>query len=156
LIVLKRQVKRAQLSWRERGMMGLLASQLRGWKEALFIAQPDTLLRWHRDWFRGVWRRKSPAKEQGGRRPLSGRVVQLIRRRARENPLWGAARIRGELLKQQIGVAKSSIQKYSQGIQKKGASGQTWSAFLRNHASEVWACASCRRLMRSFEVFLCS
>ncbi len=88
LIVLQRQVKRPQLSWRERGMMVLLASQLRGWKEALFIVQPDTLLRWHRDWFRWVWRRKSKPKEQGGRRPLSGRVVQLIRRMARENPVW--------------------------------------------------------------------
>jgi hypothetical protein len=110
LIVLKRQVKRPRLSWRERGIMVLLASRLRGWKEALLIVQPDTVLRWHREWFRWLWRRKSTPKTRGGRRPLSGPIVQLIRRMARENPLWGAERIRGELLKQLLGVAKSSIQ----------------------------------------------
>ena len=52
LIVLERQVKRPQLSWRERGSMVLLASRLRNWKGAVFIVQPDTLLRWHRDLFR--------------------------------------------------------------------------------------------------------
>ncbi len=140
LIVLQRQVKRPQLRWRERGIMVLLASRLRGWNNALFIVQSDTLLRWHRDWFRWVWRHKSKPKQPSGRHPLAGRVVQLIRRMARENPLWGAERIRGELLKQQISVAKSSIQKYTQGRHAVGPSGQTWSTFLRNHASEIWAC----------------
>jgi transposase InsO family protein len=59
---------------------------------------------------------------------------------ARENPLWGAERIRGELLKQHLGVAKSSIQKYTQGRYAIGPTGQTWSTFLCNHASEMWAC----------------
>jgi putative transposase len=140
LIVLERQVKRPQMSWRERGIMVLLASKLRNWKGALFLVQPDTLLRWHRDIFRWVWRRKSQPKQQGGRPPLPGRVVQLIRRLARENPLWGAERIRGEMLKLNMGVAKSSIQKYTQGIQRVGPSRQTWGIFLRNHASEIWAC----------------
>jgi hypothetical protein len=71
LIVLKRQVKRPRLSWRERGMMVLLASRLRGWKEALLIVQPDTVLRLHREWFRWLWRRQSTPKQPGGRRPLS-------------------------------------------------------------------------------------
>jgi putative transposase len=56
VIVLERQVKRPQLNWRERGIMVLLASKLRNWKSALIIVQPDTLLRWHRDLFRLVWR----------------------------------------------------------------------------------------------------
>jgi transposase InsO family protein len=140
LIVLKRQVKRPRLSWRERGMIVLLSSRLRGWKEALLIVQPDTVLRWHREWFRWLWRRQSTPKQPIGRRPLSGQVVQLIRRMARENPLWGAERIRGELLKQHLGVAKSSIQKYTQGRYAIGPTGQTWSTFLCNHASEMWAC----------------
>ena len=70
LIVLDRQVKRPRLSWRERGIMVLLASKLRNWKGALLIVQPDTVVRWHRDLFRLVWRRKSKAKQQGGRRLL--------------------------------------------------------------------------------------
>ncbi len=56
VIVLERQVKRPQLSWRERSIMVSLASKLRNWKGALLIVQPDTLLRWHRDLFRLVWR----------------------------------------------------------------------------------------------------
>jgi putative transposase len=140
VIVLERQVKRPQLSWRERGIMVLLASRLRNWKGALIIVQPDTLLRWHRDIFRLVWRRKSQAKQQGGRRPLPGRVVHLIRRLARENPLWGAERIRGEMLKLNTRVAKSSVQKYTQDLRRVGPSGQSWGTFLRNHASEIWAC----------------
>lgn len=90
LIVLKRQVKRPQLRWRERGIIVLLASKLRGWKAALVIVKPDTVLRWHRDLFRLVWRQKSKPKQQGGRPPLSGQVVRLMRHIACENPLWGA------------------------------------------------------------------
>jgi putative transposase len=140
VIVLDRQVKRPRLSWRERGIMVVLVSKLRNWKGALLIVQPDTVIRWHRDLFRLAWRHKSQPKHQGGRRPLPGRVVRLIRRLARENPLWGAERIRGEMLKQHMGVAKSSIQKYTQDLRRVGPSGQRWGTFLRNHASEIWAC----------------
>ncbi len=157
LIVVSRQVKRPQISWRERGIMVLLASKLRNWKGTLFIVQPDTLLRWHRDIFRWMWRRKSQAKKCGGRCALSGRVVQLMRRMARENPLWGAERIRGEMLKQNMGVAKSSIQKYTHDIRRVGPSGQTWGTFLRNHASEIWACDFLQTydaLFRSIFVFV--
>jgi hypothetical protein len=70
LIVVSRQVERPQLSWRERGIMVLLASKLRGWKGAVFIVQPDTVLRWHRDLFQLVWRRKSQPRQQGGRPPV--------------------------------------------------------------------------------------
>jgi putative transposase len=90
--------------------------------------------------FRWVWRRKSQPKQQGGRTPLSAPIVRLIRRMARENPLWGAERIRGEMLKLNVGAAKSSIQKYAQDLRRVGPSGQTWGTFLRNHASEIWAC----------------
>ncbi len=157
LIVVSRQVKRPQMSWWERGIMVLLASKLRNWKGALFLVQPDTLLRWHRDIFRWVWRRKSQPKQQGGRPPLPGRVVQLMRRLARENPLWGAERIRGEMLKLNMEVAKSSIQKYTQDIQRVGPSGQIWGTFLRNHASEIWACDFLQTydaLFRSIFVFV--
>jgi putative transposase len=157
LIVLKRQVKRPQLRWRERGIIVLLASKLRSWKAALVIVQPDTVVRWHRDLFRLVWRQKSKPKQQGGRPPLSGQVVRLMRHIARENPLWGAERIRGEMLKLNMSVAKSSIQKYTQDLRWVGPSGQTWRTFLRNHASEIWACDFLQTydaLFRSIFVFV--
>jgi putative transposase len=157
VIVLERQVKRPQLSWRERGIMVLLASKLGNWRAAVLIVQPDTVVRWHRDLFRLVWRRKSQPKQQGGRPPLPGRVVHLIRRLARENPLWGAERIRGEMLKLKMGVAKSSVQKYTQDLRRAGPSGQNWGTFLRNHASEIWACDFLQTydaLFRSIFVFV--
>jgi hypothetical protein len=113
VIVLQRQVKHPRLTWHERGIMVVLASQLRQWQSALLIVQPDTLLRWHRDLFRWVWRCKSQPRSSGGRPRLSPDFVELIRRIARENRLWGVERIRGELLKLNLAVAKSSIQKYS-------------------------------------------
>src|SRR5688572_26513122 len=67
LIVLQRQVKRPAFTNRDRLSFILLASRLRMWKQALFIVQPETLLRWHRDLFKWVWRRKS--KSSGHRRP---------------------------------------------------------------------------------------
>jgi putative transposase len=61
------------------------------------------------------------------------------------------------MLKQHIGVAKSSVQKYTQDIQRVGPSGQTWGTFLRNHASEIWACDFLQTydaLFRSIFVFV--
>jgi putative transposase len=156
LIVLERQVKRPPLSWRERGIMVLLASKLPNWKVVLFIVQPDTLLRWHRDLFRLVWRRKSQPKRQGGRRPLPGRVVQCIRRMTRENPLWGAERIRGEMLKLNTSVAKSSVQKYTQDLRRAGPSGQSGGRFCVITHQRSGPVISCSRMMLSFAASSCS
>ena len=104
----------------------LLASKLCAWKEALVIVQPDTLLRWRRDLFRRVWRYKSRSKQARGRKPLTEETIALMQRMARENRTWGAERIRGELLKLQITVSKSTIQKYvSQARDPSGSSRQT-------------------------------
>jgi putative transposase len=108
LIVLQRQAKRPALTWRDRTVMVLLASKLRSWKDALMIVQPDTLLRWHRDLFRRVWRRKSKSQGKRGRKPLTDQEVALIKRLAKDNPTWGAKRIRGELLKLGIESARPS------------------------------------------------
>jgi putative transposase len=69
LIVLQRQVKRPILTWRDRALFVLIANKLPGWKTALMIVQPDTLLRWHRDLFRRVWRRRSRRKGKKGVQP---------------------------------------------------------------------------------------
>ena len=139
LIVLQRQVKRPTLTWRDRALFVLLASKLPSWRTALLIVQPDTLLRWHRDLFRRVWRRKSKRKGKGGRQPLAEDIVTLIKDMAQDNRTWGAERIRGELLKLGIKVAKSTIQKYINQVRGPLSGKQTWSTFLRNHAQDIWA-----------------
>jgi putative transposase len=140
LIVLKRRIKCPKLTWRDRTLFVLLSSKLRTWKNALVIVQPDTVLRWHRELFRRVWKRRSRSRGKPGRPPLTGEIVALIKRLAEENRTWGAERIRGELLKLGLRVSKSAIQKYIQGVRKSHPSSQNWATFLRNHASQIWAC----------------
>ena len=68
LSVLQRQIQRPKLSWRERALIVLLTSKLRSWRQALVIVQPDTVLRWHRDLFRRIWKRKTKSdKNQADR-----------------------------------------------------------------------------------------
>ena len=111
---------------------------VRTWKHALFLVQPETLLRWHRELFRLFWKHKSKVCARKPR--LSPETIALIKEMATKNRLWGAERIRGELLKLEIRVSKRTIQKYMKQIHPKRARGQTWRTFLRNHAAEVWAC----------------
>jgi putative transposase len=112
LVVLQRQVKRPALTCRDRALLVLMASKLPSWRSALMIVQPDTLLRWHREMFRRLWKRKSRRKGRRGRSPLSEDVVGLIKSMAYDNRTWGAERIRGELLKLGVQVSKSTIQRY--------------------------------------------
>jgi hypothetical protein len=79
-------------------------------RSAITIVQPGTMLRWHRSGFRLNWRWKS--RSRGGRPRISIEVRSLIRRMSVENPLWGAPRIHGELLKLGIEVAQSTVAKY--------------------------------------------
>ncbi len=140
LVVLARQVKRPRLTPAERLRLVLLARLVRGWRAALLIVQPATLLRWHRQGVRLVWRARSRG---ASRRPqVPAETVAAIRRLAAENRLWGAERIRGELLKLGIRVGKRTVQRHMRAVrppQPQGG-GQTWATFVRNHAEAIWAC----------------
>jgi putative transposase len=138
LIMLKRQVKRPACTKRDRLLLMLGARGVRAWKQALFIVQPDTLLRWHRELFRLYWKRRSKASSHKPK--VAAETVALIRQMAKDNRLWGAERIRGELLKLGIRVCKRTIQKYMRPVRSHQPRGQKWSTFLRNHAGQIWAC----------------
>ena len=137
LIILRRQVKRPVCTRTDQILLVLLARAARSWKQALFIVQPDILLGWHRRAFRWFWRRRS--KPASTKPKIPADTVVLIQTMARDNRLWGAERIRGELLKLGVHVSKRTIQKYMQTGRFRPSS-QTWSTFLHNHASEIWAC----------------
>ncbi len=117
--------------------MLLLASLISGWERALVIIQPETLLRWHRKGFRLFWKRKSRAKTNHPK--LARETIDLIQRIAKENFVWGAERIQGELLKLGFAVAKRTIQKYLRPVRTPQASGQMWSTFLKNPAQDIGA-----------------
>jgi putative transposase len=138
LIILRRQVKRPVYRKTDRLLLVLLARMVRTWKQALFLVQPETLLRWHRELFRVFWKHKSKAHARKTR--LSPETISLIKEMAANNRLWGAERIRGELLKLDMRVSKRTIQKYLRPIRRKRPGGQKWKTFLHNHAAEVWAC----------------
>jgi len=138
LIILKRQVKRPACTKSDRVLLVLLARLVRIWQQALIIVQPETLLRGPRELFRLYWKRKSRVASHKPK--VAAETIALIRQMAKDNRLWGAERIRGELLKLGLHVCKRTIQKYLRGVRTKPPRGQKWGTFLRNHASLIWAC----------------
>ena len=99
----------------------------------LAIVKPETVIRWHRAGFRLFWRWKSRRRGGRPRVPLESR--QLIREMSVANPLWGAPRIHGELLKLGIDVGQTSVAKYM--ARRRKPPFQGWKTFLRNHADGI-------------------
>ncbi|MBL8132075.1 MAG: transposase [Anaerolineae bacterium] len=141
LIVLRRQTKRPVLTPTDRGLLVVLASRLRAWKESLLIVKPETLLHWHRQGFRLFWCHRSKAKTGPLRIPPD--VVALIKAMALDNRLWGAKRIQDELQKLGYRLSKRTVAKYMRQARRTRPprpTGQTWATFLRNHAHDTWTC----------------
>jgi putative transposase len=108
------------------------------WRRALAIVQPETVLRWHRAGFRLFWRRRSrPGRVE---RRVAADAIGLIREMATKNRLWGAERIRGELLKLGIKLSKRTVQKYMRCVREHRGGGQRWATFVTNHANDIWCC----------------
>ena len=137
LIILRRQVKRPACTKTDRMLLVLLARAVRAWKQTLFIIQPETLLRWHRELFRLYWKRRSKVSSHKPR--VDAETIALIRKMAKENRLWGAERIRGELLKLGIRVGKRTIQKYMRNVCNLRPRGKKWATFVHYHAADIWA-----------------
>ncbi len=124
------------------------------WREALTIVQPATLIRWHRQAFRLLWRWRS----RPGRPPLPAELQRLIAAMARDNPTWGEERIAAELLlKLGIRVSPRTVRRDLDRARggdgdPVGASGQRWPTFVRNHAHAVVACDFCVAVTATFRV----
>ncbi len=139
LLVLRRSVTRPRCTPTDRAVLDVLASRVRAWRSALAIIQPDTLLRWHRALFRRCRRRKSRPGPVERRPTVSAEAIALIRELAAAHRLWGAERIRGELLKRDIRVATRTVQQDLRDARPSQRAGQPWATFLRNHAPDIWA-----------------
>jgi putative transposase len=138
LIVLYRQVNKPRFTQSDRLGFVLLVRRVKHWKAALLIFKPDTLLGWRRQGFHLFWKFKS--RNRGGRPKLAPETISLLQTIAKETTLWGAERIHGELLKLNIAVATTTIQKYLRQIRSNHSPSQAWSVFLKNHVQGVWAC----------------
>ena len=115
---------------------------------AVQVVQPETILRWHRAGFRMFWRWKS--RNRAGRPRIDRGLRDLIQRMSRENPLWGASRIHGELLMLGFEVAQSTVSKYM--VRGGRPPSQSWKTFLRNHAEAIAAIDMCVVRTVSFEL----
>ena len=135
LLVLSRKTKPTRFTPVDRALWVWLSLAWNRWTSVLRLFQPDTVVRWHRQGFRLFWRWKSRTGKPGRKR-IAAETVDLIRQMSRANPLWGAPRIHGELLKLGIGVAQRTVAKYMVSHPRRSTS-QMWTSFLRNHLGQM-------------------
>src|SRR5262245_27286870 len=125
--------RRLHLSWIDRALFIWLYRRCPRILDAVTIVRPETMVRWHRKGFAAYWRWKS--RSPGGRPRIAQEVRDLIRRMSLENPLWGATKLHGELLKLDIRVAQSTVAIYM--VPRRGRPLQTWKTFIDNHAEGI-------------------
>jgi putative transposase len=104
------------------------------WWSTLVIVKPETVIRWHRGGFKFFWTRLS-RRNVGGRPPINDQVKALIKQIAQANPLGGAPRIHGELLKLGIEVSERTVSRLLP--KNRNPTSQTWRTFLDNHLQDL-------------------
>ena len=129
--VLKRKRPRPLLRKADRVFWVILSCLWLGWRHALVIVRPETVIGWHRKGFRLFWTWKS-RRGKPGRPPVSREIRYLVRRMSRENTRWGAPRIHGELLKLGFSISQAAVSKYM--ARYPSPPSQSWRTFLTNHA----------------------
>jgi len=129
----KNAPRRLRLQRCDRLLWVLLSRWCPGWRRSLQIVRPDTVIAWHRRAFARYWTRKS--RPRPGRPNVPAEIRDLTRNMSQANPLWGAPRIHGELLKLGIEVAQSTVAKYLRRPRKPPS--QTWRTFLTNHMEQI-------------------
>jgi transposase InsO family protein len=133
LVLSRKSSKRVRLRNIDRLILVLLSRLFPSVLDAIVIVKPETVLRWHRRGFRAYWRWKS--WRRGGRPRIDRELRQLIRRMSRDNPLWGAPRLHGEVLMLGIDVSESTVGRYMIRIGRPRSQG--WKTFLRNQAAGI-------------------
>ncbi|MCF7956050.1 MAG: integrase core domain-containing protein, partial [Phycisphaerae bacterium] len=131
LIIYKRKNKRPKLENIDRIILVCISRVFSKWKSVLVVAKAATLIDWHRKGFKLYWRRKS---RRVGRPNIDWELIKLIRRMQKENPLWSAQRIQGELAILGYSVCDNTVAKYMQKPTTDPGKIQRWLTFLRNHA----------------------
>ncbi len=136
LAVLRRGSKRPQLRQTDRLLWAWLSRVWSGWREAIVIVQPQTVIAWRRRKFREYWTKLSRSGRPG-RPAIPKKIRDLIRHMSLANPLWGAPHIVGELSKIGIKLPKSTVAKYM--VRHRKPPSQTWKSFLKNHIADIVA-----------------
>ena len=147
-IALRRAPPRLRLRGSDRTLLIWMARLWPDLAGTAQVVQPETILRWHRAGFKAFWSWKS--RNRAGRPKIDRGLRDLIRRMSRENPLWGASRIHGELLMLGFDVAQSTVSKYM--ARPSRPPSQTWKTFLQNHAEAIAAIDMCVFPTLTFDV----
>ena len=151
LDILERSGKRPQFTKADRLLWVILSKVWPRWPEALEIVRADTVKRWRQYGFRhyllGKSRRRRP-----GRPAIKPETRTLIQRMSRQNLLWGAPRIHGELLKLGVDVCQTTVAKYM--VRRAGPPSQSWRTFLHNHVCELVSSESLPKTISGFKAFL--
>jgi transposase InsO family protein len=139
LIILKRRQARPQLRDADRRFWVLACRWFSEWSETLIVVKPDTVIRWHRKGWKAYWHWRSSHSTRIGRKKTEPELRELIRRMARENPLWGQRRIQAELACLGFKVCARTVARYMRRPYS-GTPSPGWRQFLNQHADEIWAC----------------
>ena len=134
LRALKRTVRRPRLRTRDRTLWILLANTWRHWRTALVLVQPDTVLRWHREWLRRRWARRS-RRRRDGRPTVDHEIRALVSEIATTNPLWGAPRMHGELCELGLDISERTVSRLL--ARRRRPPSQAWRTFLTNHLATM-------------------
>jgi len=135
LAVWKARRPRPRVTEMDRIFWMVLSRVWENWRSSLQVVRPETVVRWHRRGFRLYWAWKS--QRRSGRPMISTELRDLIRRMSCANPLWGAPRIHGELLKLGLTVSQATVSKYM--VRPRRPPSQAWRTFLKNHAEHLIA-----------------
>ena len=137
LAIWKSQKKRPQIRTKDRLFWIMLCHFWKNWQQPLIVVNPETVIRWHRKGFKLFWKFKSRHKRPG-RSPISPEIRDLILKMANANPLWGAPRIHGELLKLGIEISERAVSELIRKYRTRPPS-QTWRTFLKNHMHNTYS-----------------
>ena len=133
-VLQRRTTKRPRLRTADRFLWVILSRAWAQWRSALVIVKPETVIAWQRKGFRLYWRWKSRGGNSG-RPSVSLEIRELVRQMSTANPLWGAPRIHGELLKLGIQISQATVAKYM--VRQRKPPSQTWRTFLGNHVKQL-------------------
>jgi putative transposase len=136
---LKHRHSRPRLAASDRIFWVLLRRLWPGWKQALFIAQPETIIRWHRTGFRLYWEWLSRKHAVVGRKPTSKDLRELIFRMVAENRTWGAPRIHGELRMLGFDISERTVLRWMRKAPRDSEPARQWATFLSNHREAIAA-----------------
>ena len=134
LEILTRTSAKARLRPSDRFFFSTMTDVFGSWKETLMMIKPETVIRWHQQGFRLYWRWKR--RHRSGRPNIPQPQIDLIKQMANDNPLWGAPRIHGEMLKLGFDISESTVVRYMPRKPQR-TTRQRWKTFLKNHSAEI-------------------